>query len=90
MEKLHGEVEKQLDLFLKNQKTGAEWRKFRETLIGLTDVTHSHFAKLVQVSPTLSTVACMIFISRQQATGTPVALCIHALHLVSELVRTRL
>lgn len=51
LEKLHGEVEKQLELFLKNQKTGAEWRKFRETLIGLTDVTHSHFAKLVQVSP---------------------------------------
>lgn len=50
LEKLHGEVEKQLELFLKNQKTGAEWRKFRETLIGLTDVTHSHFAKLVQVS----------------------------------------
>ncbi|DBA71150.1 hypothetical protein WJX79_002426 [Trebouxia sp. C0005] len=48
LEKLHGEVEKQLDLFLKNQKTGPEWRKFRETLIGLTDVTHSHFAKLVQ------------------------------------------
>ncbi len=62
MEKLHGEVEKQLDLFLKNQKTGAEWRKFRETLIGLTDVTHSHFAKLVQVSLTLSTLACMVLL----------------------------
>ena len=50
LEKLHGEVEKQLELFLKNQKTNADWRKFRETLIGLTDVTRSHFAKLVQVS----------------------------------------
>ena len=62
MEKLHGEVEKQLDLFLKNQKTGAEWRKFRETLIGLTDVTHSHFAKLVQVSPTLSPLASIFLL----------------------------
>jgi hypothetical protein len=61
LEKLHGEVEKQLELFLKNQKTGAEWRKFRETLIGLTDVTHSHFAKLVQVSLTLSTVGGIFF-----------------------------
>ena len=29
-----------------------EWAKFRETLIGLTDVTRSHFLKLVQVCPT--------------------------------------
>ena len=49
LEKLHGEVEKQLELFLKNQKTPEEWKKFRETLIGATDVTKSHFDKLVQV-----------------------------------------
>ena len=52
LEKLHGEVEKQLEPFLKDQKTPEEWKKYRETLIGLTDVTHSHFDKLVQVSHT--------------------------------------
>ena len=50
LEKLHGEVEKQLEPFLKDQRTPEEWKKYRETLIGLTDVTHSHFNKLVQVS----------------------------------------
>ena len=49
LEKLHGEVEKQLEPFLKDQRTPEEWKKYRETLIGLTDVTHSHFDKLVQV-----------------------------------------
>lgn len=48
LEKLHGEVEKQLEPFLNNKKTSEEWKKYRETLIGLTDVTHSHFEKLVQ------------------------------------------
>ena len=45
-------MEKQLEPFLQNQKTPEEWKKYRETLIGLTDVTHSHFDKLVQVSHT--------------------------------------
>lgn len=49
LEKLHGEVEKQLEPFLNNKKTSEDWKKYRETLIGLTDVTHSHFDKLVQV-----------------------------------------
>lgn len=53
LEKLNGEVEKQLDLYMKNNKESAsdsaEWRKYREMLIGLTDVTYSHFTKLVQV-----------------------------------------
>lgn len=53
LEKLNGEVEKQLDAFMKSNrdsmKDGAEWRKYREMLIGLTDVTQSHFHKLVQV-----------------------------------------
>lgn len=49
LEKLNGEVEKQLDTFLKNNRPSVEWRKYRETLIGLTDVTHSHFTKLVKV-----------------------------------------
>lgn len=51
LEKLHGEVEKQLESFLKSPKPQVEieWRKFREMLIGLTDVTHSHFVKLVKV-----------------------------------------
>ena len=59
LEKLHGEVEKQLEPFLKNQKTPEEWKKYRETLIGLTDVTHSHFDKLVQVSHTSLPRCCL-------------------------------
>lgn len=64
LEKLHGEVEKQLEPFLNNKKTSEEWKKYRETLIGLTDVTHSHFEKLVQVgqpppSPPSASGGCM-------------------------------
>ncbi len=36
-----------------------EWAKFRERLIGLTDVTKSHFEKLVQVSSPQDNAICL-------------------------------
>lgn len=61
LEKLHGMAEKQLAEVLDTlrphdatpfdppQLNRPEWPKFRETLIGLTDVTRTHFRKLVEV-----------------------------------------
>ncbi|KAK9905069.1 hypothetical protein WJX75_009180 [Coccomyxa subellipsoidea] len=48
LEKLHGMAEKQVIQFLDGSMPAEGWGKFRETLIGLTDVTRSHFDKLVQ------------------------------------------
>ena len=51
LERLHGVTEKELETLAKEEtKVSMEdWAKFRERLIGLTDVTKSHFEKLVQV-----------------------------------------
>lgn len=51
LERLHGVTEKELEgLALEESRASPEeWSKFREKLIGLTDVTKSHFEKLVQV-----------------------------------------
>ncbi|EIE18671.1 IBR-domain-containing protein [Coccomyxa subellipsoidea C-169] len=49
LEKLHGMAEKQVIQFLEGSAAAESWGKFRETLIGLTDVTRNHFNKLVQV-----------------------------------------
>ena len=46
-------AEKQVIQFLDGSMPAEGWGKFRETLIGLTDVTRSHFDKLVQVQPPL-------------------------------------
>lgn len=43
-------AEKQVGAFLDGQEDVAGWAKFRESLIGLTDVTRTHFDKLVSVS----------------------------------------
>ena len=51
LEKLHGMAEKQVNAFLDLSVSVDGWGKFRETLIGLTDVTRNHFDKLVQVRP---------------------------------------
>ena len=44
-------TEKELEILAREEgKVSMEdWAKFRERLIGLTDVTKSHFEKLVQV-----------------------------------------
>lgn len=44
---LHNQVENELTEFAKAGRSVDEWGKFRENLIGLTDVTRSHFVKLV-------------------------------------------
>lgn len=44
---LHKQVEQDLMDFAKSGRSVDEWGKFRENLIGLTDVTRSHFVKLV-------------------------------------------
>ena len=51
LERLHGVTEKELEaLAREDSKVDMDdWAKFRERLIGLTDVTKSHFEKLVQV-----------------------------------------
>ena len=49
LEKLHGMAEKQVAVFLEAGVLLDSWAKFREGLIGLTDVTRSHFDKLVVV-----------------------------------------
>ena len=49
LEKLHGKEEKQVLQFLDATLPLDAWPKFREGLIGLTDVTRSHFDKLVAV-----------------------------------------
>ncbi|KAK9832545.1 hypothetical protein WJX81_007928 [Elliptochloris bilobata] len=48
LEKLHGMAEKEPNAFAEGEAPIASWPKFRENLIGLTDVTRSHFEKLVQ------------------------------------------
>ncbi len=48
LEKLHGMAEKEPNAFLEGEAAISGWPKFRENLIGLTDVTRSHFEKLVQ------------------------------------------
>lgn len=49
LEKLHGMVEKQVNAFMTGDEAVEGWAKFRESLIGLTDVTRTHFDKLVSV-----------------------------------------
>ena len=51
LERLHSVSEKELDDLTNADApvTAEEWIRFREKLIGLTDVTRSHFEKLVQV-----------------------------------------
>lgn len=49
LEKLHGMAEKQVGAFLDGTESAEGWPKFRENLIGLTDVTRTHFDKLVSV-----------------------------------------
>ena len=49
LEKLHGMAEKQVGSFLDGAEQVDGWAKFRENLIGLTDVTRTHFHKLVSV-----------------------------------------
>ena len=51
LEKLHGMAEKQVIGFLDGSAPADGWGRFRENLIGLTDVTRSHFDKLVLVRP---------------------------------------
>jgi hypothetical protein len=47
LEKLHALVETQLNKFVDGTAAPSNWGKFRESLIGLTDVTRAHFDKLV-------------------------------------------
>ena len=49
LEMLHGLAERELQERVDVQVEQEEWGKFREKLIGLTDVTKQHFEKLVQV-----------------------------------------
>ena len=42
-------AEKQVTAFLDGTEAVEGWAKFRESLIGLTDVTRVHFDKLVSV-----------------------------------------
>ena len=53
-------TEKELEVSAKEETRVSmeEWAKFRERLIGLTDVTKSHFEKLVQVA-VFSSEACL-------------------------------
>lgn len=48
LEMLHGIAEKELQEKVESPVSEEDWAKFREKLIGLTDVTKSHFDKLVQ------------------------------------------
>ena len=59
LEALHDAVEKQPEAFLESGRSLGEWPKFRESLIGLTDVVRSYFEKLVLVSG-----ACYHFVTR--------------------------
>lgn len=53
LEHLHGVAEKDLEALAREDSKVdmQEWAKFRQRLIGLTEVTKSHFEKLVQVTP---------------------------------------
>jgi len=44
-------AEKEPNAFQEGEAPLSAWPKFRENLIGLTDVTRSHFEKLVQARP---------------------------------------
>ena len=59
LEALHDTVEKQPEAFLECSRNLGEWPKFRESLIGLTDVVRSYFEKLVLVSG-----ACYLSVTR--------------------------
>ena len=48
LERLHKLVETDLNNFADGETPVDEWAKFRENIIGLTDVTRLHFHKLVQ------------------------------------------
>ncbi|KAK9806726.1 hypothetical protein WJX72_000715 [[Myrmecia] bisecta] len=49
LDRLHGVTEKELNKYVDGTITDlGGWGKFRENLIGLTDVTRSHFDKLVE------------------------------------------
>ena len=54
-------MEKQPEAFLESSRSLGEWPKFRESLIGLTDVVRSYFEKLVLVSG-----ACHHFVTRSR------------------------
>ena len=47
LERLHKMVENDLNEFIDGAMKVDAWAKWRENLIGLTDVTRSHFEKLV-------------------------------------------
>eukprot|EP00884_Botryococcus_braunii_P023086 jgi/Botrbrau1/9461/Bobra.0252s0082.1 len=47
LEALHSQVEKQLTMYIDGSEDSSKWPDFRQNLIGLTDVTRSHFDKLV-------------------------------------------
>ena len=47
LERLHKMVENDLNEFIEGTTKVDAWAKWRENLIGLTDVTRSHFSKLV-------------------------------------------
>ena len=47
LERLHKMVENDLNEFIEGAMKVDAWAKWRENLIGLTDVTRSHFDKLV-------------------------------------------
>ena len=47
LERLHKMVENDLNEFIDGGTKVDAWAKWRENLIGLTDVTRSHFDKLV-------------------------------------------
>ena len=47
LERLHKMVENDLNEFIDGAVKVDAWAKWRENLIGLTDVTRSHFEKLV-------------------------------------------
>ena len=47
LERLHKMVENDLNEFIEGSTKVDAWAKWRENLIGLTDVTRSHFSKLV-------------------------------------------
>lgn len=66
LEALHDAVEKQPEAFLESSRSLGEWPKFRESLIGLTDVVRSYFEKLVLVSR-----ACFCCVTRPVGNTQP-------------------
>ena len=47
LERLHKMVEADLNKFIDLETPAEEWPRFREAIIGMTDVTRIHFGKLV-------------------------------------------